>query len=503
MKRTVGILTVITGMEYGINFLRSILIAALFGVSVYTEAFFLVYPLIMTVVLIAASAVKTTVIPVFLQIRERTGEDSAWRFAGDLFVLIFLGSLCACAVAVLCAPWVIERLIGTYPPHVQQSAVKYLRGLSTIVLFLGAGSLLSGLLQARRDFILPAVSTLTGSAVLILLIVFFHRRAGLDVLMYAFIAQAGVSFLIQFARMRSLGRFRLSWPVRCDDRLRRVFRLMIPLVVTLAVTQCARMVEAYLASREFIGSISTINYARMLSEIPSRVFYAVLVTVFFPVFSEQMAQLRLAEARVAVVRLFRIILLCGIPATVLCYVCALPIVELVFQRGAFSAADTLRTAQVFSFFSFSIIAVLLASLLVHVYCALLDTRTLALITTAAMGMNILFDFMLVRVFSYSGLAIGYTLAVTLNCVVLSAVLLRKVRELDFRPALGVLPKLLVASGVMWGVSYLVFRHCRIHFVFASAAGIISYAVALRLVGVEEAEVLFSRIGSYVRYLRDR
>jgi putative peptidoglycan lipid II flippase len=492
MYKKIGILTLLTAAEYLFGFLRSVLIAAFFGVSAHTEAFFLSYGFIMTMAVILAGMSRTVVIPVISHIRARAGEQASRDCASNLLsiVMIGLGILSVCIFAA--APVIVSALIGNYAHEVRLVATHMLRGLSVLVFLIGTGNFLAGYLNVERSFFIPAGSVLAGSFVSLLVVVFFHS-AGVAVLVWVFVAATLVPFLAQLIFSRRSFQVR---PVRpeLDAQARKALTLAAPLLLMMLVTQVARSYESWFAARTMPGAITVLNYGRLLSEMPLRLFAAIFMTVLFPLLSMDAAQMRTERLTRYTGTVSRIILLFGVPVTLVCLVFPGAITRIIFERGAFTSRDAALTSGVFFLFCPGIIAALFGSALSHVYFALMRMKTLALITASAMLLNVLLDFMLVRLMSYNGLALGYTLSLFMYAGTLLYVLKKQVGIRAGSKVVSLIPALGAAAVCMVIVLVLarailsregVFLEQVSSFMLCVSAGIAVYILVLRAFGVEE------------------
>ena len=501
LNRTFILLSVFTFAEYIINFARSVVIAGIFGVSVQTEAFFLAYSLLLMIVLLLGSLIKTTVIPTFFKARSESGREVAWDFVFNFLNIVFLGLFCIIFLIIIFSPRFVPLLIGSYPADIKLLAIRYMKVLSLVILFSGSSYLFTGILNAKKIFALPAFSNLIGSALFILIILGFHKVFGIEVMLYAVLLGSLVPFIVQFIKMLKVSRVKyfLRFNLR-DRRVREILQLMAPSLYAICLYQIFKCFESYLAAKSFAGSISILNYARVISEIPTRFFYGIIITIFFPFVSESFAELKIGAINHHMQRLMRLILLFGVPVTILFFFLSAPIIQILFQRGKFSALDTLHTARTLSFFSIGITALLFSSLLTHIYCAMRDTRTLAVIAVFSVIVNVLLDLVLVKTMSYWGLALGYSLATVFSCTALLYLLPRKLKGISFDSVIDISPQLIISGAVMavfvsliaktnW-ISGNIFWIAAFKVIVITVSSVSIYLAALLFLNVNEAKGLY-------------
>ena len=102
-----------------------------------------------------------------------------------------------------------------------------------------------------------------------------------------------------------------------------------------------------------------------------------------------------------------------------------PIVQLLFERGAFDHTATLITAQALFYFSIGLVAGACNMVLTRAFYALNDTRTPVILGFWSIVLNVVCSFLLVGPFSHGGLALANSIAAIGNTVLLYLAWLKK------------------------------------------------------------------------------
>ncbi|MGN9815977.1 murein biosynthesis integral membrane protein MurJ [Streptomyces sp. SD11] len=142
--------------------------------------------------------------------------------------------------------------------------------------------------------------------------------------------------------------------------------LVTPVLLFALCRQSQVLIERYLASNLPSGAISHLNYAQKVAQIPMTLSL-MLCTVTFPVLAQALAEGDTERARHRVehdVSVAACIVLLGAAAV---FACAPQIIELLFQRGAFTARDTAATATVMRVYSVGLLGHTLVGALVRTY----------------------------------------------------------------------------------------------------------------------------------------
>ena len=198
-------------------------------------------------------------------------------------------------------------------------------------------------------------------------------------------------------------------------------------------------------------------------------------------------------------------LMLNVPATVGLIVLARPIVELIYERGAFRPADSAATAAALMLYAPGLLGYSAVKIASPTFYSLRDSRTPVIVSVMSVGANLALNLVLVEVMSYRGLALGTALAAVLNAVILLALLSRRLDGLDSRRVLNSALRVVLASALMglavgftmnWlavvvpGVGFWV----RLWRVFASiGVGIGALLLAARLLRIEEFDEALGRV----------
>jgi putative peptidoglycan lipid II flippase len=155
---------------------------------------------------------------------------------------------------------------------------------------------------------------------------------------------------------------------------------------------------------------------------------------------------------------------------------AVPLIEVLFQRGAFGPAEAAATAGALAAYALGLPAYVLVKVLVPGFFARGDTATPVKIGFAAVGLNLALNLALIGPLAHIGVALSTALAAWFNAGALGVLLWRRGHLLPDRRLRRRLPKLLGATALMaavlWALAPLLFP----------AAGLWRYGALALLVG---------------------
>jgi putative peptidoglycan lipid II flippase len=234
--------------------------------------------------------------------------------------------------------------------------------------------------------------------------------------------------------------------------VRRVAFLMLPATVGLAATQVNIFVSQAIAASFREGSVSWLQYAFRLMQLPIGLFGVAVGTVSLPALSRAAARGDVPALKATLSESVRLVFLLTVPSALFLAVMARPIIALLFQHGRFHAADTLATGDALVMYCVGLPAFAAVGIFTRAFYAQGDTRTPVRATFVAvavnLGLNLLFVGPLAGLgLAHRGLALATSATAVLNLVQLAYRLRSKLGGIDGGRILRSLAKLLLASGV--------------------------------------------------------
>lgn len=405
---TVGSWTILSRIT---GFLRDIIIAALFGSGPIAEAFQVAFSLPnLFRRLFAEGTVNTAFVPIFARkVRQRERPEA---FARDVFSGLtgFLIALTLLAQAAM--PWLVLAMASGFRGDGRfDLAVDFGRICFPYILFIALAALLGGILNAFGRFAAAAAAPVLLNLVLIGAMA-LAIWAGFDpgtALAWGVPVAGLAQFLLLLEAARRAG-FR---PVPCWPRLtpdiRRLAVVAVPAILAGGVVQVNLLVGRQVASH-FDGAIQWLAVADRLYQLPLGVVGISIGVVLLPDLSKRLAGGDVDGAREAFNRANEFALALTLPAALALIVIPLPLVSVLFERGAFTRADSLATAAALAIYGAGLPAFVLQKTLQPLFFAREDTRTPFRHAFVAMLANAVIAIGLIPVAGYLSAAFGTTLS---------------------------------------------------------------------------------------------
>lgn len=474
--RAALIITLATLVGRGIGLARDVAVAYFFGADNATDAFYLALRLPNMLVVSVAAALTATFVPLFSYRLAVGRKEEAWRLSVNIGNIICLVLIAITVVLIIVAPWLIALVgFGFKDPATTSRAVPLFRILMLGFTFQGLTGLLIGMLNSLRRFALAAFAPAVGTAATLVITIVLARSMGLMALAIATAVGwiIGLAALVPGLRDQDIRyRFRIDWR---DSAVREVGGMVWPILLGSAVGAVGIFAGQMLAATLEEGAVTSLSYADKLFQLPLGLFVAGIAIPIFPLLSEQVAARAPERVRATLDFALRLMGFMLIPVTVGLILMRYSIVGLLLQHGDFAADDTARTTWAFLFLVLGLYPYAGRDTVTRVFYAHHDTRTPIKIGIATVVTSIGLSYLLMQFLGVGGLALGTTLALSVNFVVLSWLLRRKIGAIGLRSIARSLLRVVGISAVMGAVVWAV------DFALASVTSANSVGYSLRLV----------------------
>jgi putative peptidoglycan lipid II flippase len=404
-----------------LGFVRDILIARYLGTGPVAEAFFVAFRLPnMFRRFFAEGAFNMAFVPIFAKKLEGEGAAEARRFAEQAMAALLAALIALTLLAQLAMPWFVLALASGFEQDGKfDLAVSYSRVVFPYIVFISLAALFSGILNSFGRFAAAASAPVLLNLILIVAML-TGAALGWDtgpVLSWAvFLAGIAQLGLVALAARRLGITLRPRRP-RLTPDVRRLVRLGVPAALAGGVLQINLLVGTQVASY-FDGAVGWLWYADRVYQLPLGVVGVAIGVVLLPELSRRVRAGDSRDAAVAMNRAAEFCLLLTLPSAVAMLVIPNLITAVLFQRGAFAAADTAATAAALAIYALGLPAFVLQKVVQPAYFAREDTRTPLNYAVVSMVVNVVVAVGGAPLIGYLAAAIGTTVAGWVNLALL-------------------------------------------------------------------------------------
>ncbi len=451
--------------------------------------------------LLVFGAVSAAFIPCFARHRKQGRLEEGWIFAGTLLNALIVLVAAFSAAAYFAAPWLLSWLAPGFDEPSAALAARLMRIMLLSPLLFAFSAVFTSIQDSFRVFFFRSLAPLLYNLGIILGIFLWAPGWGVLGVTWGVVLGAFLQLGVQWPGLRKVGyRYVFSFDLGRAD-IREAFRMMLPRILGLSLSQLTLLANTFFASLLGAGSIAILSLAENLQAMPLGIVGISFAIASFATLSE-LAEEEDSElfSRSLSQTLHKVLFLI-LPASFGLFLLRRPLVELLFLGGKFTLGDARLTAQALGFFLLSLFAQCLIPLLARGFYALRDARTplragalgasLSLLGSALLGLGL--------GWGVAGIALAYSAGALANGAWLYAAMAGRCKK----PLLewGRLGRMLLACGGMLMVSVGLLHllpagqsvlQKAASLLFVSAAGAACYFAFAKILGIPERSMLWDR-----------
>ena len=345
--RATLLLTGGTVLVQAIGFVRQLFLAAEVGIASALDALLIALAAPAALVAVLSVGVTTAIVPAYVQAKDEHGDAAARRLVGSVLVWLGLaGLVSSVALWVFADPIVAITGPGLAEAGTAEEAVGYLRTVAPLAFISTLSAVLYASCQAERLFPSMTVATVINPFLALVILVSFWDTLALDGLavgtLVGAIATLGVLAVATIARrihplphlaLRGLG-------------LRGLARHALPLSLSDAVLQVGEIADRAIASLVLPGGVSALRYGTSLVRLPFGAIRPAYRTAIYPTLVQATRESSGGGLGVTTERVLRYGLVFFVPLAGLTIAVAPLATAILYDRGSFTDADLMLTAQV-------------------------------------------------------------------------------------------------------------------------------------------------------------
>ncbi|MGC9002492.1 MAG: murein biosynthesis integral membrane protein MurJ [Dictyoglomus sp.] len=420
------LITLLAAISRVMGFLREMMIAAFFGAKKLTDSFVVAQAVPGVLAGLVSGALSSVFVPLYAEWKEKRGKEEAERFASILVSDLFVILLGVTIFSYVISPLIVEILAPGFSQETRRLTLDFTYIMLPGIIFWGTYGLITGLYNSKKSFVIPNLAGVLGNVIFIVSIFFLHNVFGAYILLWGYLANVVVQYILLLPFLRRIG-VRINWELNFKyDGLKRALILIGPIFLGQSVGILNMAVDRIFGSFLPEGSISALNYASRLYQLPINLFVNALATAIYTDLAFQAQSDDLDQFKNSLNKSLRAGLFFLIPASLGLILLAKPIVQLAFERGAFDALATKRTSEALIFYSLGLTFMSINIIIVRGFYALHDTRTPTMNSIIALLSNIVLNAIFIKPLAHMGLALATSLASLISTILLVRSLENKV-----------------------------------------------------------------------------
>ncbi|MDL2317651.1 murein biosynthesis integral membrane protein MurJ [Eubacteriales bacterium OttesenSCG-928-A19] len=505
MSKSMLIVMIFTMVSKVTGFLRETVLASQYGRTMVTDAFKTAQDLPCIFLSIIVTALSATLIPAYSgQLKE--SREKANRFINNLFTIGMIFSV----IVLIITGLFMDQLVGfvtreAEDPAVRQLTIQLAQMMLPMGIFVFLARITSAYLQANFRFTIPALSQLFLNLTVIGSIM-VSRGTNITYVAIGTVLGWALTFVVQLPSLRRTGLAYRPVIDMKDPGIREVLTLMIPVLVSSTFDQLYIIFDRMVAYRGAVGDPSALDYANRVSTMVSAVLLTTVATVLYPNLVRHVDNRdKFADNLSFGINLN---LLIALPATAAMILLRVPITRIVYERGMFTAEDTLLTSTLLACYCAGIFGVGMRELCNRCFYAYKDTVIPTIVGVGVVLLNLGLNYLLHAMIGVAGIAAATAISSLASGFVLLFLLYRKHHVLEGKRILRCLWKTALATALMIAVLVLLSSLLNLNALagmslllmlgITCVIGVLVYFVVLKLLRLEELSMLMGAIGRRFR-----
>ena len=493
-------LFVLSLLNKGLGFIKSMVIASAFGASLQTDAYYVAEGLMQNALLPISEAMAVSFLPIYIGVREKDRQDArvlTSRTMTDIFLLAFVLS----GILYMLAPLILRIMLPAYAPAEVEMSVSYFRILIWGMCFYMSNQLLQSLLNAEKQYGYSSFTAMLNNLILTAAVFFLGKHYGLWTMAAAVVFSYAAQYLFLQAKSWRYGNLTWRYGLR-DSRIRKLCMQALPIFFGNAICELNNLVDRSLLSGMEEGAVTAVSYASVLYQFASNLISIPMTTIIYTELAESFAGGHKEEGGAKLEKGIHISLFFCIPISLFVMVSANLIVQITYGRGAFDAEAVRMTAQGLTYYGVCFLAYCINALLFRACYSLDDTVLPMKVGLGTVSLNIVLSIILSRFMGLRGIVLATAISNSLTTVITMIIFNRTKLTIHLhgfiKPVAEIIFSSLVATAVC--VTWLMYTSAAngiARFIIAACLEFGIYAIIVLICRNETAWEIVSLIRSVV------
>ena len=458
IAKSAGIIGFATFCSRILGFCRDVVIARLFGVYLYAQAFVIAFRIPnLFRDLVAEGAANAAVVPVLSEYSAKHSKEAFWEAANVILNLLLVIAMSITILGMVFSPFLVRIIAPGFAidPQKLATTIALNRIIFPYILLISLAAYCMAILNTLKHFSVPAFAPcLLNISIIAFALLLGEGIKGLALgVLVGGLLQLAVQIPVLYAkgfRLKLFQKFR--HPVA-----RQIGTLMLPRLLSSCIYQLNNFVDSIFGSLAIIvgeGGVAILYFSYRLVQFPLGIFSASLSQAILPALSTQALEQGHARLKQTFSFGLRATFFVMLPASVGLIVLPQFIIQSLFGGGRFDSYSIQATSRVLLFYSIGLCAYGTTRIAQACFFALKDTVTPTKVSALALALNIILNALLMFPLKISGLALATSVSGILSCLVLLRALHRRLQPFTARPIAASFLKIVCASCGMGFICYV-------------------------------------------------
>lgn len=446
------------------GFVRDMVVANFYGATMVSDAYFYALQIPSLAIIILGGVggpFHSAVVAVFSKLlgTDYRVDERINKLYNTFLTITFLFFALLAVAGFFFADKIMGIIISAGSPELINLASLHFKIMTPIILIGGIIGIFYGILVCHKKYILPNLSPMMLSLVVIIsiLLIGSNDKSGV-VLAFATLTGAIAQLGLQLPAVRKIGyRLKPNFELINNPQLQNITELLFPAILSSTIGQIGIYIDMFFASTLQEGAWTSVVFANRIFQFPVGILVTAFLVPLFPLFSRLAGE---GEDKYQEIRDYfnkgvGVLLFAAIPIIIFILLLGKDGVSLVFERGAFNSNAVLMVTEALCFLSFSILPYVFRDSITRIYYAFNDSKTPFMIALSAIALKAVLNWLLILRLDMgiAGITLSTSLVTLFNATVLGLLIHKKIK-LDYK-------KLFISFGKMILAGVLTFFICMI------------------------------------------
>jgi len=445
--RATVLLMIVTIVSKILGLFRDSVLASAYGTGKYAAVYSTANSISTILFAVIGTALATSLIPLYNKLASEDSTERAMGFLNSVVNLVVIVCLSIAGLGIIFAGPLVKVFAPGYQGDVYTLCVQYTRILLPSIVFVGLANIFTSYLQIKKRYVIPGFIGMPYSIIIIVSIYLSLKTSPMVLVIGTLIAiSAKALFQLPFVYKEGY-RYRPKINLK-DPVMKDMMILILPVVIGVGANQINSIVDKSLASLLGTEVVASFSYAIKLYEFVQALFITSILAVIYPRLSSMIVSDRMDSFLNSLKKTMNVIIVALVPIIVGCIVLSRQIVEVLFQRNAFTSKDTTMTASILWIYVIGILAFALRDVLTRGFYSMEDSKTPMINSIISIVFNISLNLILVKPLGYKGLAIATAVSAYIGLLLFNRSMRKKIEGYSSRDNYIVFVKSLFAALIM-------------------------------------------------------
>ncbi|MBR6126153.1 murein biosynthesis integral membrane protein MurJ [bacterium] len=422
-----------------IGFVRDMVVANFYGATLVSDAYFYALQIPSLAIIILGGVggpFHSAAVAVFSKLVGNNGEidDRINRLYNTFLTCSFIFFALCAVLGFFFADKIMGLIISAGSPELVSLATTHFKIMSPIILIGGIIGIYYGLLIVHKQYIIPNLSPMVLSLVVIGIISVVHNDKSGYALAVATTVGAVCQILIQFPKLRQIGyRIKPNLDIKNNEQFKNICELLFPAILSSTIGQISIYIDMFFASTLVEGAWTAVVFANRIFQFPVGILVTAFLVPLFPIFSRLAGEGNYDSIKSYFNKGVGVLFFAAIPMIIFITLLAQDGISIIFERGAFNSNAVVMVSEALCFLSFSILPYVFRDSITRVYYAFNDSKTPFIIAMTSIGLKALLNWLLIIKLNMgiAGITLSTSCITLFNAVFLGVFIYRKIR-LDYK-----------------------------------------------------------------------